>query len=56
MQACSCLQGVPGELFGPDAGVPQSLDDGPGPEGVVLDEGLVDPPPCAADFLDEDVQ
>ncbi|MFE1929822.1 hypothetical protein ACFW95_05500 [Streptomyces sp. NPDC059474] len=45
-----------GEFFGSDAGVPQGLDDGPGPEGVVLDDALVDAPPGAADFLDVDVR
>ncbi|MFI0088089.1 hypothetical protein [Streptomyces bobili] len=44
------------EFFGPDASVPQGFDDRPGPEGVVLDDALVDPPAGAADFLDEDVR
>ena len=39
-----------GEFLDPDAGVPEDLDDGPGPERVVFLAGQV-PPAASAGFL-----
>ncbi|MFD7380002.1 hypothetical protein [Streptomyces mirabilis] len=44
-----------GQFLSSNSGVPQRLDDHPGPEGVILHKALVDPARGAVDLLDEDL-